>query len=103
MRIGIFSNAHSAYAGGGVLYLSGWARTLREFGSVDLLFPTQISAQSLLDACGLDMDGVSVAQVQRRGWMGIQQMKAERAYDLILRQALTIPRLTVCRQAVLVT
>src|SRR5207245_190134 len=61
LRVALYTNACTSNAGGGVLYLSGWAQALREFGRVDLFFPGNVSTRELSDFCGLDLDGVAVA------------------------------------------
>src|ERR1035437_2527955 len=103
MRVALFSNAHSASAGGGVLVMIGWAHVLRGIGEVDLLFASEVSARGLSEFCGVDLTGVSVGKVRRRRWLGIEQIVSERAYDVVVRQSITVPRPTFCRREVLFT
>ena len=103
MRVALFSNAHSASAGGGVLVMIGWAHVLRMIGEVDLLFASEVSARGLSEFCGVDLTGVSVGKARRRRWLGIEQVVSERAYDVVVRQSITVPRPTFCRRGVLFT
>ena len=103
MRIGLFTNAHSAQAGGGVLEMSGWAHVITGVGKVDLLFASEVSARDLSQVCGVDLSGVTVGRAQRGGWMGIEQIMTDRAYDVVVRQSIRVPKPTFCRRAILLT
>jgi glycosyltransferase involved in cell wall biosynthesis len=103
LRSALFSNAHSAHSGGGVLEISGWAQALRDLGDVELLFGSEVAAPDLASFCGVDLTGVSVGTAHRRRWFGLGQMTRERAYDLVVRQSTTIPKPTFCRRAMLLT
>jgi glycosyltransferase involved in cell wall biosynthesis len=103
LRSALFSNAHSAHAGGGVFEISAWAQALRQLGHVDLVFASEVAAPDLASFCGVDLTGVSVGTARRRTWFGLGQMKRERAYNFVVRQSIIIPKPTFCRRGVLLT
>jgi glycosyltransferase involved in cell wall biosynthesis len=102
LRLALFTDAYSANAGGGVLYFCGLAQAMRDFGDVNLQFERDVTARELVDFCGFDLAGVSVGRQRRRRWFGIDQIRRERGYDVIVRQSTVIPRPTFCRRAALV-
>lgn len=103
MRFGLYSNAHSVYAGGGVVELSGWAHALRSLGRVELLFASEVRAHDLSQVCGLDLSGVFIRYAKRRTWLGIDRINDKRKYDIAVRQTTHTPKPTVCRRAALLT
>jgi glycosyltransferase involved in cell wall biosynthesis len=110
LRIGIFSNASSLRQGGGVVYVASFAQVLREFGTVDLHFSGQVTAEEIEKMFTVDLEGVrvnkdygsaSAALVRRIPMIG--RALDDRVYDLLIRQSPGIPHPTACaRAAVLV-
>lgn len=83
--------------------MAGWASVLRSLGEIDLLFASEVSPRDVLEVCGVDLTGVSVGLAPRRKWLGIEQIKRERAYDVVVRQSISAPKPTFCKRAVLLT